>query len=51
MWAIVFNIQNARLTDPGFGIQAIAKKAFLLILPVNAFFVFLWHFRHFGLPI
>jgi hypothetical protein len=39
--AIVFNIQNARLTRSDLWMQAIAKKAFLLILPVNAFFVFL----------
>jgi hypothetical protein len=49
--AIVFNIQNAWLTGSGFGMQAIAKKAVLLVLPVNAFFVFLWNFHHFGHPI
>jgi len=36
---IVNNIQNAWLTGSGFGMQAIPKKAVLLILPVNAFVV------------
>jgi len=37
--AVVFNIQNTRLTGPGIGMQAIPKKAVLLVLPVNAFIV------------
>jgi hypothetical protein len=36
---IVNNIQNARLTGSGFGMQAIPEKAVLLILPVNTFIV------------